>query len=233
MVIIIAIVLLVGILIGILLVPDTIIEKVITQAQSTTKEIQIVGVDNKGDGIAAKMIVEVKSGTGLILVNINDVLADYQTQLSARTAAIVASNFTSVDISSFDIIYNVKANATIIEGPSAGAVMTLGTIAALQNKTINDSVFVTGTIEEDGSIGTVGGIGEKAKAAKQNNAQIFLIPDAKYTVGYDEARECKNLDGINYCEIAYISKKINLTDILGLEIIQIKNITEAANYILI
>lgn len=238
-IIVIAIVFLLGILIGFLLVPKKTIEveKVINQNQNNSssihREIPIVGVDNKGHGVAGQIFVDVKPGTGLVLVNINNVLADYQTQISARTAAKIASNFTQVNISSLDVIYNIKANASIVEGPSAGSAMTLATIAAIENKTINDSVFITGTIEDDGSIGTVGGIGEKAKAAKDNNAKLFLIPDAKYNVGYNEVKECKDLDSIKYCEIVYLPRKTDLSQLLQLEIVPVKNITEAVKYVII
>ncbi|MBI2148638.1 hypothetical protein HYU23_03080 [Candidatus Woesearchaeota archaeon] len=232
----IVIIFLLGILLGFYLMPRKTVEvdktdKIITS--SAFRELSIVGVDNSGKGVYAKIIVDVKPGTGLVLVNINDLLADYLTQLSARTAAKVASNFTNLNLSSIDIIYNIKANAVIIEGPSAGAAMTLATIAALQNRTINNSIFITGTIEENGTIGLVSGIGEKAKAAKENNATLFLIPEARYLVGYDKVKKCNDLNGINYCQINYLPKKFELSELLKLEIKQVRTIKEAADYIII
>jgi len=189
-------------------------------------------VDNLGKGVVAKMSVNIKEGTGLVLVNINNTLADYLTQLSARRAAKIASEVTNKSINNLDLIYNLKTNAGLIEGPSAGAAMTLATIAGLQNKTINQSVIITGTIEEDGSINIVGGINEKAQAAKLTNATLFLIPEGRYNVGYEEIKKCKEKETVIYCEIDYLPKEIDIEKELGIKTIQVKNITEAVKYII-
>ncbi|MBS3152185.1 hypothetical protein J4230_02125 [Candidatus Woesearchaeota archaeon] len=213
-------------------------QKIVNEANRTInglmyKEISIVGLDDKGRGVSAIVAVEVKPGSGLVLVNINDVLADYLTQFSARTASKVASNFTGIALSSLDVVYRIKANASTIEGSSAGAAMTLATIAALANKTINQSVFITGTVDENGTIGIVSGISEKAKAAKERKASLFLIPSASYAVGYDKVKKCKPLENLNYCEVAYVPRKSELSELLKLDIKQVKNITQAANYAII
>jgi uncharacterized protein len=66
-----------------------------------------------------------------------------------------------------------------VEGPSAGAAMTIATIAAIQNKTISQSFSITGTIEEDHSIGKVGEIFAKVKAAADSGVSLFLIPSGQ------------------------------------------------------
>ncbi len=232
--IIIPVILILGILIGIVLFPEKIIQIDNTKNQTITayKEISIVGVDSNGTGLTAKMLVEVKPGSGLVLVNINNVLADYLTQLSARTAARVASNYTNKSLVNLDVVYQIKANASIVEGLSAGVAMTLATIAALENKTINKDIFITGEIKEDGSIGEVGGIPEKSRAAKKNNASIFLIPNISYIIGYEEVKQCKQLETINYCAISYISKKADLKKIFNFNVIQVNNISEAVKYVI-
>src|SRR3990167_2692682 len=73
---------------------------------NTYREMPIVGVDDKGNGVLGILTVEVKPGSGLVLVNINNVLADYYNQLSARNAAIVAANFTHKNLANLDVIYN-------------------------------------------------------------------------------------------------------------------------------
>lgn len=225
---------LLGITIGVYITPKKIIkEETKVISRDIYKDVSIVGLDDKGNGVSAILSVEVKNGNGLVLVNINNILADYLTQTSARTAAKVASNFTGVDLKGLDVIYNIKANASTIEGPSAGSAMTLATIAALDNKTINQSVFMTGTIDENGTIGVVGGIVEKAKAAKQYKAALFLIPAASYIIDYERVKKCKDLSGLNYCEITYLPRTFDLSKLLNLNIKEVKNITEVAGYALI
>ena len=67
-----------------------------------------------------------------------------------------------MDLSEYDLVYTIKANATVIEGASAGAALAVATVAALTGKELNSSVMMTGTINHDGTIGPVGGIFEKA-----------------------------------------------------------------------
>ena len=191
-----------------------------------SKDVKVVGVDNNGNGVSATMRVEVKPGSGLVLVNINNLLADYLTQISARNAAEVASNITNTNLQNIDVIYNIKANATVIEGPSAGSAMAVATIAALENKSMIEDAIITGTIEKDGSINVVGGIKEKARAAKSAGAKKLLIPKADYINDYEQIKSCRNIKNLEYCEIRYIPKTADLDKELGIKIIQIQNIKE-------
>src|SRR3990167_5870925 len=43
-------------------------------------KINIVAVDDNGNGVSGLLTTQVRGGTGLVLVNINDVLANYNTQ---------------------------------------------------------------------------------------------------------------------------------------------------------
>ena len=193
----------------------------------TKREIIIVGVDSNGKGVSAIMGVEVKPGTVLVLVNINNLLADYQNQLSARTSAEIAGNITRTNLNTIDVIYSIKANASIIEGPSAGAAMTVATIAALENKEITPNVMITGTIEKSGAVDVVGGIKEKARAAKEVGARTLIIPAADYITNYQQVKACKNIGNVKYCEVTYVAKKEELDRELGIKIVQIQNIEEA------
>ena len=67
-------------------------------------EIALVAVSSEDEGKYAKLVTEIREGEGLVLVNINNVLADYDTQYSARVAAMVASNYTGIDLDNKNII---------------------------------------------------------------------------------------------------------------------------------
>ena len=54
--------------------------------------------------------------------------------------------------------------------------MTLLTISAIDNTTLNDSITLTGTIDNEGNVGDIGGILEKARAAKAGGKTLFLVP---------------------------------------------------------
>lgn len=129
------------------------------------------------NGSIMNISVEIRPGRGRILVDTRPLMG-IVFQDAANTAAYVAANTTGIDLSANDILYSIEADKQIssVDGPSAGALMTLVTIAALQNRPIDDSVTLTGTIGADGHIGAIGGAVEKAAAARQSGLTTFLLP---------------------------------------------------------
>lgn len=150
-------------------------------AQTYEAFTKIVGVDNQGGGVVGNVTVEIRPGKGRILVNTQPLQGIY-TQDSERIAVKVAHDITGFDFSNYDVIYTiVTPKANVVEGPSAGGAMTLATISAIQGKTISPAFSMTGTIEEDHSIGRVGEILVKAKAAADSGVTVFLIPKGQGT----------------------------------------------------
>jgi len=201
---------------------------------SSGVSLKIPAVDNQGNGVVTTLKVETKPGEGRVLVNINQLLFWVDTQDSIRTAKKVAENVTEIDASNVDIIYEIETNASIIEGPSAGAAMTIATIAALENKTINQSVMMTGTINHDGTIGPVGGIVAKAKASKDVGATLFLVPLGQAVQTYYKPEEyCKKFGPITYCTTEYKPERIDVAKEVGIQVKEVANIQEALKYFLI
>ena len=73
---------------------------------------------------------------------------------------------------------SVDYNLQDIGGPSAGMMFTLAVIDKLSPGELNGGKFVagTGTIEESGAVGPIGGIQHKVRAAEEAGAQLFLAP---------------------------------------------------------
>lgn len=69
--------------------------------------------------------------------------------------------------------------ATGTDGPSAGAVMTVGFTALLKGEHIRRGIALTGTITKDGTIGPVGGIPDKIRAASREGYRTVLIPQGQ------------------------------------------------------
>lgn len=78
----------------------------------------------------------------------------------------------------FDFPFPVSIDFRNIGGPSAGLAFTLAVIDLLSpgELTGGRAVAVTGTIDFDGSVGMVGGVGQKAAAVKESGAKVFLVP---------------------------------------------------------
>jgi uncharacterized protein len=198
------------------------------------KEIKIPALDDKGRGVATKLKVQVMPGSGRVLINIENLLFWIDTQNSIQIAKAVAQNITKVDLSSVDLFYTIEANASIIEGPSAGAAITIATIAALENKSIKESVMITGSINPDGSIGQVGGILAKAKASKDVGASLFLVPKGQGTqVNYIPEEKCEKIGPLTYCTITYKEEVTDISEKIGIKVVEVSSIYDSLKYILI
>ena len=74
--------------------------------------------------------------------------------------------------------FDVDIQVADVGGPSAGLMLTLGVIelAGEQDLTGGGLVAGTGTIDESGAVGRIGGIALKAIAAEDLGADLFLVP---------------------------------------------------------
>ncbi len=194
---------------------------------------KLIAVDDEGNGVTADLTATVRKGSGLVLVNINNLVADLDTQTSARNAAEVAAKISGSELSKFDFIFDIKTAASKISGGSAGTPMTLAAIAALQNKSLRDDVAVTGIIDSEGRINPVGSIIEKAAAAKNAGMKLVLVPVGSKGNGLEHVRtkECAKYKDYDYCEISYKEVAIKL-DNLEIEMKEVADIKEALQYAL-
>ncbi|MEM4461137.1 MAG: S16 family serine protease [Nanopusillaceae archaeon] len=197
---------------------------------STT--ILIPAVDSSGEGIVTNLTVYLIPGSGRTLVDINQLLFWIDTQQSIQTAKHVAEKIVGLDLRNFDIVYSIEnINASIVGGPSAGAALTIATIAAIQGKEIKKDVSITGTINPDGTIGPVGGIIPKANALKNAGIKIFLVPAGQGTqVNYVPYEECEKVGRFTFCRITYRKEVVNVGKSVGIEIVEVNNIKEALKY---
>ncbi|MCK4335984.1 MAG: hypothetical protein KAW40_04655 [Candidatus Aenigmarchaeota archaeon] len=196
--------------------------------------IIIPAVDEEGNGLTTVLTVQAIPGEGRVLANIDRLLFWTDTQNSIRTSSKVASNITGIDLSNYDIIYTIKTNATAVEGPSAGAALTIATIAALEHKRIDPKVLITGAVNHDGTIGPVGQILPKAEAAKDIGARLFLVPLLQsQEVTYKTSRYCEQIGPAQICTTEKVPKKVNISEEAGIEVVEVENIQEALEYFLV
>jgi len=127
--------------------------------------------------------VELVEGQGRVLVN-TEVINGQDIQASARTAATVVESLMGISLSGTDVILTVRAEGSVevVDGSSAGGAITVAIMAAVTGHGIVDGVYMTGTINSDGSIGEVGGVPYKALAAAENGAETILVPIGLGTV---------------------------------------------------
>lgn len=77
-----------------------------------------------------------------------------------------------------DVPFTVTFNLADIGGPSAGLMFSLAVIDKLTPGELNGGLNVagTGTIDSDGTVGPIGGITHKLRAAADDGATVFLVP---------------------------------------------------------
>jgi ATP-dependent Lon protease len=98
---------------------------------------------------------------------------------SVFNAASVIRKITDKDIADYDIHVNVIGGGRI-DGPSAGAAITICIISSLLNKPIRQDVAITGEISLRGKIKPVGGIFEKVFGARRKGIKLVLVPEDNY-----------------------------------------------------
>ncbi|HEX5458105.1 MAG TPA: S16 family serine protease [Candidatus Nitrosotalea sp.] len=185
-------------------------------------------------GTVLKITVEIRDGTGLVLVNTaTPTGVDFQT--SARTAVMIAQKYTNIDLSKRDIIFSISSEnqqeLQAVDGGSAGGAMTVLLISDISGKPINNKVLMTGTIQEDGSIGKIGGVSEKADAAGKYGAKIFLVPSGQAVA---QVQSCSERSEGAFTYRSCTSQEVSLSELTekqyGMKVIEINNIKDALSY---
>jgi ATP-dependent Lon protease len=98
---------------------------------------------------------------------------------SVFNAASVIRKLTDKDIKDYDIHVNFVGGGKI-DGPSAGAAITVCIISALLGKPLRQDVAITGEISLRGKIKPVGGIFEKVYGARRKEIKLVTVPRDNY-----------------------------------------------------
>jgi predicted S18 family serine protease len=152
------------------------------------------------EGTMINISVEVRPGKGRVLVETTPLMG-IVFQDAANTAVFVAQNRTGKSVAGSDVIFSVAAENQIpaVDGPSAGALMTSLAISALENRAPREDVTLTGTIDQNGHVGAIGGVIEKAQAAKASGKSEILLPrENAQLVQY--IQRTRNMGGITMIE---------------------------------
>ncbi len=196
--------------------------------------MRLPAVTRNNTGVFAEVGVVAKPGTGNIYINLHNVLSTVDVGQSARMAVLLASNYTGIDDAKTDFFFEFSADATLLEGPSAGAAFTVTAVAALSERSINPDVMMTGTINHDGTIGPAGKILEKAKAAKEGGATILLVPVGLSTeVNYTSEDICKVWGRTEYCHQELKTEVIDISEVSGISVVEVSNLDEAVGFALL
>ena len=182
---------------------------VAVQAYAASAGMQVPAVVANGEGQMILLNVEVENGSGNIYTS-TDPLVGMDTQESERKAVEVAMRTMGRNASLYDVFLTMNVGDTRqVDGPSAGAAMTILTISAVEGRPLRSDFTITGTIEDSGGIGPVGGVFTKVEAASREGKRIALVP--------------RESDASDKMALASLMARLNIT------VVEVGNITEAAD----
>ena len=152
--------------------------------QETMKEISFPAVIDENSSQMIKVQIQtaerIDSNGYQTFLNTNP-LVGYDTQDSINLASGIARwilNEEGTDTSGCNMLVTFYSSRDVeyIDGPSAGGGLTVLMMAALENKTIRSDLTMTGTVEDDLTVGSIGGLALKGEAAYKYGYRVLLTP---------------------------------------------------------
>jgi hypothetical protein len=167
------------------------------------RTILVPAVINENASQVVRINISFFNGSGKIYTKISP-LVGLLTQQSTQRAILYAFNSSNFNISECNVIVEFLDvdNSNLLEGPSASLAIALGAYANLKNLSIPSNFAVSGQIFSDGSVGPVGGIIDKANAAKKSNISFLITP----TLAFFEKVLLANLTDVKVIEVSSFSQ---------------------------
>ncbi len=137
-----------------------------------------VGVTGVGGDI---MFIEATRMTGKGSMTVTGQLGDVMRESAQAALSFVRSRARDLGIDAdfyagSDLHIHVPAGAIPKDGPSAGTAMTTALVSLLSGVPVREDVAMTGEITLRGQVLPVGGIKEKALAARRSGVTTFVLP---------------------------------------------------------
>ena len=111
--------------------------------------------------VKVSIVEDVPSGAG------NSLRASFW--LAVTTASLILNR----DLAGATINFETSG---YVDGPSAGGMLCLAVMSAMESRSFPDDFAMTGTIMADGTVGPVGGVAEKIRAAGKAGIKRICIP---------------------------------------------------------
>jgi PDZ domain-containing protein len=191
-------------------------------------EVVLVQPDSPADGVleVGDLIVEVDGETVEGTDDLREAFADVEpgdrveltveregkeVELTAGTQALQGEPNRAVvgvqvqDAETFEFPVDIEIDAGGIGGPSAGLAFALDIVDELGDDIDRGRTIVaTGELSLDGTVGSIGGVKQKAIAAERAGADLFLVPDGNY----EEARDA--VDGLDVVAVSDFDEALSV-----------------------
>lgn len=195
--------------------------------------VNIVAVSEGGEGVVLKVYAKIEEGAGRVYVATSPKVG-IELQEAAEVAYRVAGGLSGLDVSKHDVYLLIVASSDVyvVDGPSAGASIAVLLTCIARGVDLDPSVVMTGTVREDGTVGKVGGVLEKAVAAAKGGARLFLVPKGQAeAVTYVERR-------VRVGPFIFVTREpvvVNVREYIAkmgynMEVIEVGSVAEALSY---
>lgn len=190
----------------VLLIPSVFASQVIGSATVHAPAV----IANTAKGALTVFTLNVTRGNGSVIITGPSVVGESTLQ-SARSGVYYATRYLGINESGYDFIYNISDRDGNVSGPSGGLAFSVLAIAALSNRTLIGNFTLTGTVDDSGNVGPVGGVYEKALIAAQDGMRFVIVP-------YEQ-------NGTTEHNIYYI-----VQNAAGIPLVQVANVSQALSY---
>ena len=125
---------------------------------------------------------------------------------SVQNVLTVLNNVFNLKCDEFDIHINIPGGMPV-DGPSAGAAISIAVYSAITNSIIKNDVAIKGEISLLGNINPIGGVNAKILAAKKAGATTVIIPAANWNEAFLE------YEGVRIIPIKHIKEAIDISSV--------------------
>ena len=125
---------------------------------------------------------------------------------SVQNVLTVLNNVFNLKCDEFDIHIHIPGGMPV-DGPSAGAAISIAVYSAITNSIIKNDVAITGEISLLGNINPIGGVNAKILAAKKAGATTVIIPAANWNEAFLE------YEGVRIIPIKHIKEAIDISSV--------------------
>lgn len=189
--------------------------------------LALLAVNSQGIGEFARIEIALRQGMGKTEINESYglPLISPDTKKSLLEAANYSRSYANFSYKSTDISIAIIGNSSVIAGGSAGAACAVAIISALEGTMLKENILLTGSILENGRIGRVGLVLQKARAMVETKYDTLLVPigEKKEWIIPAGCANSKNLE----MECKPARMEIDVEEETGIRIIEVKTVGEA------
>lgn len=134
------------------------------------------------ESLAGRRSGDVVAVEAVRVVDGDETTISAEVALAPRAFERIGLQFADTQFRDADLPVDVGFTTDNIGGPSAGLAFSLSVLDVLTEGDLTGGadIVVTGAIDRFGNVGNVGGVHQKAFAAREAGAEIFIVPDGNF-----------------------------------------------------